>query len=1452
MESSTSKKDTRLPKRHRWLRTLRAALAFSLFVVVFDAGNSDRGLTAQASADAPLAATRAERLRLGQTELINGREAIAGDVLIRFREGRSASRRAQLERAAATDSTEAVGRTGLRRLRSRRMRAAQMLSRLRAETDVEFVEPNYVVGVDALPGDSFWVSMWGLQNTGQTISGQAGIAGADIDAPQAWDVTTGTRNVVVGVIDTGIDYNHPDLAANMWRAPAAFTVTIAGQTITCAAGSRGFNAITRTCDPMDDHNHGTHVAGTIGAVGGNGIGVSGVNWATSMMGLKFLASNGFGSTANAIHAIDFAIQAKAAFAGSNGANVRILSNSWGGGGFSQALADAIGRANSAEMLFVAAAGNDGSNNDVWPTYPANYNVANVLSVAATDNRDGIASFSNYGTTTVDLGAPGVGIYSTTRNSTYASYNGTSMATPHVSGAAALMLAACSLSTASLKTVLMSTVDVVPSMTSSVSRGRLNANNAVRACLTGPATPGISLSGDLTFGSVAIGATSTKQIQIRNIGSAPLAVSNITLPAGYSTTSLPLAAIAPNGSATVHVHFTPTAVASYSGTMTVVANHSFGTNTLAASGSGICVGSLSASEGVIRAAGGSLSLSITTANVCAWTASTSASWIHTSGGGPGSGTITLSVDANTGTTRVATVSALGATYTLTQLGVALPSVTATDATSIAATGATAGGIVTSDGGSPVTARGVVWSTSPNPTLADSFTSNGTGTGAFSSPITGLAAGTTYYFRAYATNAAGTAYSESHPSILWRKPSTGQNVMWRLDGLTRAETEWLESANSSWHIAGVADFSADTKDDIVWRNYVTGETVVWLMDGTTRLSTQWLESMASAWLLRGADDFNGDGRPDLVWRHRISGETRIWLMNGTSRTSSVTLPLVSSPSWWIGALGDFDGNGGADIVWRHLTTGENVIWLMNGTTRLTTVRLDTVADMRWTMIGTASFGGDGRPDILWRNTVNGENVAWDMDATMRLSTLWLDRVIDFTWEMAGAINSRGHNLSFTTSTAPPTVTTGAVSSITPTTAVVTGYVTSTGGTAVLARGVCRSLAVNPTTSDTCVSATGAQATYAVTLGGLSQSTLYHVRAFATTSAGTAYGADVTFTTAVATTASVSSLSPTTGSARGGTLVTLIGTNFANGATVAFGGASVASHFVSSTVITAITPSHAAGVVDVAVTNPGASTATLNAAFTYNAVAQSRDFNDDGRPDLVWRHAVTGQNMAWHLDGGTTTSRTTLPPVPDLRWHIIGAADFNGDGEVDILWRNVVNGENVVWYMNGASRLETGWLPSVPDQRWRMIATADFNRDDHPDILWRNSVSGENVVWIMNGLTRTATEWLPTVTDMRWQLSGAGDFNGDGSPDIVWRNNASGENAVWFLDGVRQLSTGWLPVVPDLRWTIAANGDFNSDGFTDLVWRNSATGDNVIWSLNGITWLETVWLERVADLDWRIVGQ
>src|SRR3954468_13903802 len=296
---------------------------------------------------------QARRGAATQVEMVDGREAVAGEVLVKFR-GDPRTDLSDIGAAADAAAIDPVGRGGVRRVRSRSMNTAGLMARLGHHPALAYVEPNYILHAFADPNDPLFPQLWGLKNTGQPVNfGLGGVAGADIHAAQAWNYTIGSQQHVVAIVDTGIDYNHPDLSANVWSAPSAFTVTIGGVPITCPAGSHGFNAIALSCNPMDDHNHGTHVSGTIGASGNNTLGVVGVNWIAQLMGIKFLDANGSGSVDAAINGIEFAIQARQAFAPTGGADVRVLSASWGGTGFSQALLDEILAANDRDMLFVA-------------------------------------------------------------------------------------------------------------------------------------------------------------------------------------------------------------------------------------------------------------------------------------------------------------------------------------------------------------------------------------------------------------------------------------------------------------------------------------------------------------------------------------------------------------------------------------------------------------------------------------------------------------------------------------------------------------------------------------------------------------------------------------------------------------------------------------------------------------------------------------------------------------------------------------------------------------------------------------------------------------------------------------------------------------------------------------------------------------------------------------------
>lgn len=365
--------------------------------------------------------------------------------------------------------------------------ADDVVKQYAALANVEYAEPNLQIRLDDpiqkdrprdlvfrsddnQPNDPNFAEQWGLNNLGQN----GGTARADIDALKAWQVSKGSENVVVAVLDSGVDYKHSDLAANIWTRPDSIPQYVDDERGTFD-DLHGFDSADELPDPMDDNGHGTHCAGIIGAVGNNGLGIAGVNWNVRIMPLKFLGSGGSGSTEKAIEAINYAIDRKKA-----GVNVRVISASWGSTMYSRALEDTIRAAGDAGILFVAAAGNDGSNTDVWPHYPSSYKLPNLISVAAVDRNDALTSFSNFGLKTVDLAAPGKDILSTWPGDDFREASGTSMATPFVSGVAALIVAQSpNITVKQLRKKLLDSVDKRDDLKGKVaSGGTLCAANAL--------------------------------------------------------------------------------------------------------------------------------------------------------------------------------------------------------------------------------------------------------------------------------------------------------------------------------------------------------------------------------------------------------------------------------------------------------------------------------------------------------------------------------------------------------------------------------------------------------------------------------------------------------------------------------------------------------------------------------------------------------------------------------------------------------------------------------------------------------------------------------------------------------------------------------------------------------------------------------------------------------------
>lgn len=416
-----------------------------------------------------------------------GRAHEAGELIVKFRDGSTTAAQDTVRRGMGAQKIETLGRgKGFKGdLELMRLPAGADLAgavrTLSANPNVEYAEPNWTYQHTAVSNDTYYTngSLWGMYGDATTPANQYGS-----QAGEAWAAGhTDCSGVLVGVIDEGIYFNHTDLAANIWTNPYDPVDGVDNDGNGYVDDVRGWdfdgNSNNINSGGAND-DHGTHVSGTIAGVGGNGAGVAGVCWSgVKLISGRFLGRRG-GTTANAIRAVDYFTDLKTR----HGLNIVATNNSWGGGGFSQGLQDAIERANAAGILFVAAAGNSGANNDTTASYPSNYPNANIIAVAALTSTGAMATYSQYGATTVDICAPGSAVYSTVPASSkgslvsaYASYSGTSMATPHVTGGVALYASSHpGASAANIKSAILGSVTPTTSCAGkTVTGGRLNVS-----------------------------------------------------------------------------------------------------------------------------------------------------------------------------------------------------------------------------------------------------------------------------------------------------------------------------------------------------------------------------------------------------------------------------------------------------------------------------------------------------------------------------------------------------------------------------------------------------------------------------------------------------------------------------------------------------------------------------------------------------------------------------------------------------------------------------------------------------------------------------------------------------------------------------------------------------------------------------------------------------------------
>ncbi len=1372
-------------------------------------------------------------------------QQVSGEILVRYRNAVSRHSRSLIHARLGTKAVKEfkhIKGTELVKI-PRGMSVHDAVKKFSECPDVLYAEPNFRVAAQAMPNDPQFPLQWGLYNTVEY-----GVAGADIHALAAWELTTGGGNAVVAVIDTGVDYTHPDLADNMFRNEADCNNNgIDDDGNGYVDDCHGINVVDGNSNPMDDDSHGTHVAGIIGAAGNNSIGITGVNWTTRILACKFLDYEGFGTTGGAIECLDYLAEMK-----DRGVNIVASNNSWGfWGEYSQALRDAIDAQRQRGILFIAAAGDAElpGDNAYRQIVPCSYNLPNVVCVASTGAVDNLSNFSNYGKQVVHIGAPGQGIISTVPVGfgSYATMSGSSMAAPMVAGVVGLIHA------------------YYPGSDWLSVRNRILAGADVKEGLVETTITGRRLN---AYGALACG-NSTVLGRLRPIG--PSLMTAVGVPIEIS--ALHINCTGPNGEVAVTV--------SPAGETVTLLDNGQGNDLFA--GDGVYTGSWTPSSG------GDFTLTFSNDdNVTVHVdpdlqAGFPVKAFHASGGGGGAmHTLIANVNGKAGFQIFTTSLYAGPLNAWDSAGATLPgwpfetggpSHPTAGELSTTSVGneiamASVRNILAVDGigsmlpGWPINQH--LYTMSSSPALADV---DGDGLDEIFVVQGDL---NLNGFKANGTALAGWPVADNFlysntPAIV---NLDGDGDLEIIEGLGNINGEGylyayhhdgtpvvgFPATFTGYLFASVAvgDVDGDGQSEIVvigktgsyWTQHA--EALIFSGSGALKRSIP-LAGNTFNGTIPALADLDGDSVQEIIVQtektqmtdHTGYPEGAINVVRGDG-TNYPGWPVMLPSGYQIGnsapVIGDADGDGLPDIVLTLREyddestdmTGLVLVYSRNGVLHPHFPKTLPIGPGAVPAI--ADIDADGRNEII----ITGNY--WGADIGLYSGYYYKVWVYDLGGPSYGPVlwgqfmgNARHTGTSFTVNPSP------LAHRVLRLTAGSGGAVTS------LPNGInCGSDCSEYYVSGTSIVLT-ANAAYGYQFGlwggacaGQQGSTCTLVM-----------DADKSVVVQFALLQYRLTIAHS-GDGSGTVTVNTGGINCGTACTAMFG--SDTSITLTATAASGSTFSNWSGVcASYGLNCPVTMTSDLSMTATFK---KNSSINGDGKPDILWRNASTGENYVWYMDGVTVLGGGNLPMVADQNWKVVGVADFNNDGKPDILWRYAATGDNYVWYMDGVTVLGGGNLPMVTNQNWKVVGASDFNKDSRSDILWRNVSTGENYVWYLDGVTVLGGGNLPTVADQNWKVVGISDFNKDSRSDILWRNASTGENYVWYLDGVTVLGGGNLPTVADQNWKVVGAGDFNKDSKPDILWRNASIGENYVWYLDGVKVLGGGNLPTVADQNWTIV--